>query len=261
MLQFPSRHHSLLGWKYSAFFSQPSGLHPKLRIRIETSESTLPPTANPESCSLNTYLTLPSTIFPDKYQLANELLLASLNLRGLKSVSGYTDLEAPDYATSKWGSNVLIELEPFRNGDYKDRSTWIAKIPLHLRYLPPTKSSQGTSRIDIPWPVVFWTCTASSNIGKLSGNPFDKTDLGYDKYFDDRTIFYHVQPNSPNGDLRNTLHVPVLDTSFLGQGFSYLELGTGTVVLAGWLWIVWLLFRGWYWTTPPSRTDTQKKKV
>ena len=261
MIQFPSRHHSLPGWNYSAFFSEPSGLHPKLRIRLEASQSAFPPTANPESCSLNTYLTLPSSIFPDKYQLANELLLASLNLRSLRSISGYTDLEAPDYATFKWGSNILIELEPSHKGEHKVSTTWVAEIPLHLRYLPPTKSSQGLSHINIPWPVVFWTCTANSNIGKLSGNPFDKTDLGYDKHFDDRTIFYHIQPNSPNGDLQNTLYVPVLDTSVLGKDLSYLELGTGIVVLAGWLWIVWLLFRGWYWTNQPFHTVTQKKKV
>ena len=192
------------------------------------------------NCALHTYLTLPSVLFPDKYQLSSSLFLASKRLRALRSIAGETDLEAPDWVVSKWGSAMLVELAPPGTGK-KDVSTgsWIAEIPLHLRYLPP--SSGGTTKISIPWPVVFWACPAEEG-AKMSVNPFDRVNLGYEGLFGPRTIFYHLQPDLPPGSkLVEYLKVPVLDSDHV----AWIENGTVAAVLIAVVWVIIKLWAAW----------------
>lgn len=186
-----------------------------------------------ESCALHSYLTLPSTLFPDKYQLSSPLFLASKSLRSLRSVSGETDLEAPDWAIEKWGSAMLVELAPPDAKPGSKQGPWHADIPLHLRYIRPSVS--GTAATEIPWPVVFWACRAEEGT-KMSVNPFDRVNLGYDGLFGPKTMFYHLSPNS-SGTLVETLSVPVLQT----QRASWIEPGTVAVVLLGFCWVLWKL--------------------
>ncbi len=188
---------------------------------------------------MHAYLTLPSYIFADKYQFSDPLFLASKNLHSIRSISGETDLEAPDWAVKKWGSSLLVELSPpaISNSKIQQTRTWHADIPLHLRYLPPTAG--GIAEVQVPWPVVFWACTAEEGT-KMSVNPFDRVNLGYDGLFGARTMFYHLEPRATwngNGSLIETLRVPVINTERVGSVKS----GTVVVVLLGFLWICWKL--------------------
>lgn len=203
-----------------------------------------PPSPN---CALHAYLTLPSILFPDKYQLSSSLFLASKNLHALRSIAGETDLEAPDWVVSKWGSTMLMELAPPIAPDLKSSpESWDADIPLHLRYLPP--SSGGTTRLSIPWPIVFWACHAEKGT-KMSVNPFDRVNLGYDGLFGPRTIFYHLQPDITAGSLlAEDVEVPVLDLEHV----TWIESGTVAAVLIA---VVWVMAKLWTAVQLPERNN------
>ncbi|KAF7879215.1 hypothetical protein EAF04_000412 [Stromatinia cepivora] len=231
LFSFPARHHSTDTFFTSSFMA-PSGLHPTLQLLLSSSQ---PPVLDRE-CSLHTHLTSPRTIFPDKYQLSDPLFLASKNLKALRHISSPVDLEAPDYAMNIWGSSLLLELAP-----PESTQSFTAEIPLHLRYLSPTNNTDGYTSIEIPHPVVFWACTADEG-SKFSVNPFDRVNLGYDGLFGPQTMFYHVSPVAvPDGRLMNAVNVPVLDLN----KSNWVEVGTASVVLLGFLWIVWCLFGVW----------------
>ncbi|KAI9714755.1 MAG: protease B nonderepressible form [Bogoriella megaspora] len=192
-----------------------------------------------ESCALHTYLTLPSALFIDKYQLQDPLFLASQNLIKLHSISGATDLEAPDWAIKQWGSAVLLELAYPSPPPSQTSQEWTVSVPLHLRYLDATANSSGMSSVQMPWPVVFWACNAEEGT-KMSVNPFDRTNLGYDGLFGPRTMFYHVPPRqNESGWLVETIPVPVLD---LDRAW-YVEWGTMLAIFAGFSWVVWKLVK------------------
>ena len=203
-----------------------------------------PPSPN---CALHAYLTLPSILFPDKYQLSSPLFLASKNLRALRSIAGETDLEAPDWVVSKWGSTMLMELAPPTvTKPQSSPGSWNAEIPLHLRYLPP--SSGGMTRLSIPWPIVFWACHAEKGT-KMSVNPFDRIHLGYDGLFGPRTIFYHLQPDTSAGlTLTDDLEVPVLDLEHV----TWIESGTVVAVLIA---VVWVMLKLWAALRRPERNN------
>lgn len=246
LFSFPSRHRLLPAAQsslqaYRVSFQTPTGLHPTLQISFASSADLHPPATKPEesTCALHTYLTLPSAIFADKYQLAStdELFLKSHNLQALRSIAGETDLEAPDYVVEKWGSTVLLELATPRPGGKEKDQTWDVTIPLHLRYLEPTVG--GTSPIRVPWPVVFWACTADEGT-KFLVNPFDRVNLGYDGLFGPRTMFYHLEVQPLNGMMVEELDVPVLDTTAAGS--AWVESGTVLAVMLGFIWVLWKLW-------------------
>ncbi|KAG7290959.1 hypothetical protein NEMBOFW57_000965 [Staphylotrichum longicolle] len=141
------------------------------------------------------YLTLPRTVFADKYQLSDPLFLASKNLTALRYSTQPVDLEAPEYVMTQWGSSVLLQLAPPRSERETkakaDEGEWTAEIPLHLRYLSPEKG--GYSAVDVPYPAVFWACEAGEGVA-FPPNPFEKGNLGYDGLFDEGTVFWHVEP-------------------------------------------------------------------
>ncbi|GAB7347821.1 hypothetical protein MBLNU459_g5358t1 [Dothideomycetes sp. NU459] len=274
LFSFPSRHHplppsSLTNYKTS--FRQPTGLHPTLQLTFPAASLTPPA----ETCSLHAYLTLPKTLFVDRYQLSDPLFLASQNLISLRSLSGETDLEAPVWVIKRWGSAALLELavpaDPSA-GAGAGSLDWEVSLPLHLRYLEPSSlSSSNTSTSDasgakagqriapVPWPAVFWACEAEEGL-KMSVNPFDRVNLGYDGLFGPKTMFYHVPP-AEGAQLIEEVSVPVLDL----QQSRYVEIGTALVVLLGFAWVCWQLRVGskadQKRTTAAGEKDAGKKKM
>ncbi|PKX96879.1 uncharacterized protein P174DRAFT_438695 [Aspergillus novofumigatus IBT 16806] len=214
------------------------------------------------TCALHTYLTLPSSIFGDKYQLSttDPLFLNSHNLAALRAVAGETDLEAPDWFVSRWGSNWLLELATPLHPDTSPQE-WNATIPLHLRYLPPSES--GYRSAAVPWPIVFWACTAEDGT-KMGVNPFDRVNLGWEGLFGPRTMFYQLHPAPPEGKGRlvEELEVPVLRLREDGGFFRSrtIELGTVVVVGLGLLWVLWKLGLVAWTAGSGTSTKTQKRK-
>lgn len=210
-------------------------------------------TAPAEHCALHAYLTLPSSVFVDKYQFNDALFLESNNLRSLRALSGETDLEAPDWVVNKWGSAALFELaQPGETAHSAspEQNVWDVSIPLHLRYLFPNNNTSSTSTsssekaenqsekdIAIPHPVLFYACPAEEGL-KMSTNPFDRVNLGYDGLFGPKTLFYHVP--SADRELVAEIEVPVL--SVTEEEARWVEYGTGLAVLLGFAWVLWALF-------------------
>ena len=207
------------------------------------------------ACALHAFLTLPSFLFADKYQLADQLFLASKNLQKLHVLYGESDLEAPDWAVKRWGSAMLLELAPPGRG--KDASEpWRAEIPMHLRYMAPAR--KGTVDLEVPVPVVFWACYAEEGT-KMNVNPFDRVNLGYDGLFGPKTMFYHVEPafNTTRRPMVS-LRLPILDTS----RSNGLDSGTGIIILLGLAWILWKIaaLPGRPRTTTSSTIPDSKKQ-
>ncbi|OAX78179.1 hypothetical protein ACJ72_07517 [Emergomyces africanus] len=279
LFSFPSRHHPLPhSSKYTITFPHPTGLHPTLQLLIPRSSLTGPPPRAPPDtkCALHTYLTLPSSLFADKYQLSttDPLFLQSHNLVSLRAIAGETDLEAPDWVTHSWGSSLLLELatpsspsHETRNANANDGNDndndWQITVPLHLRYLPPSPS--GYRNISVPWPTVFWACAAEYDeeevvAGKAAAgiNPFDRVGLGWDGLFAPGTLFYHLHPDAyaepvesvgaeaDRGMMVEKIQVPVLKifpaASAGGGGGLFesvhsIEMVTSIVVIFGFLWV------------------------
>ncbi|KEQ96920.1 hypothetical protein AUEXF2481DRAFT_620924 [Aureobasidium subglaciale EXF-2481] len=236
MFSFPSRHHAAS--KHSdelaleTSFRQPTGLHPTLELKFPVNALVQPD----ESCALHAYLTLPSAVFVDRYQLSDSLFLASQNLVALRSLSGATDLEAPVWTTPQWGSAALLEVAHPETPSVTN-DTWTVTVPLHTRYMPP--SADGTHTAHVPWPAVFWACEAEDGL-KMSVNPFDRTNIGYDGLFGPKTLFHHIGAAAETKTMMETLEIPVLDETKT----RFVEVGTGLAVLVGFLWVMWCLARG-----------------
>lgn len=252
LFSFPSRHRHAEG-EFTSKLLQPTGLHPTLQLSIA---STKPPLED-AYCSPHAYYTLPRWIFPDRYQLSDDLFLASKNLTALRYVSQPVDLEAPEYAMKIWGSAMLLELSP----PAIDGQPWTVEVPLHLRYLTPAE--EGYQHKQIPYPAVFWACNAEEGT-KFPVNPFDRVNLGYDGLFGPRTVFWHVDPKpETGGSLSNDITIPVLDTAKAG----WVNAGTAAVVMLGFAWVLWKLF-GVYTqvassttaSTPVKGTEDKKTK-
>jgi len=183
------------------------------------------------------YLTLPSYLFIDRYQLSDNLFLSSQNLKTLRALSGATDLEAPDWVIPEWGSAALLELATPDSADAN--GNWTVSIPLHLRYLSPmAEPSHGIRSVAVPWPAVFWACIAEEG-SKFASSPFDRTNIGYDGLFGPKTMFYNIKPV---GDVvgYEELAVPVLDLNRA----AWVETGTVMVIVCGTLWVLLKLFQG-----------------
>jgi hypothetical protein len=231
LFSFPSRHRHAEG-SFTTKLLSPAGLHPTLQMTISSKR----PLLEGSYCSPHAYFTLPRYIFPDKYQLSDELFLASKNLTALRYVSQPIDLEAPEYVMNLWGSAMLLELSP-PAAPHTDQP-WTAEVPLHLRYLSPVEG--GYRNRSVPYPAVFWACHAEEGT-KFPTNPFERVNLGYDGLFGPRTVFWHVDPQLGGDELRNTITVPVLDA---GKA-AWVNAGTATVILLGFTWVLWKLYVGY----------------
>ena len=223
---FPSRHRGSQ-MRFSSTFLEPTGLHPTLQITLS---GTQPPEEDAD-CRPYAYLTLPKTIFADRYQLDDELLMASKNLTASRYTSLPVDLEAPAYTTETWGSSVLLEMAP---PETQGQQAWTAEVPLHLRYLEP--SATGERAIEVPYPAVFWACRAHQAVD-FTNNPFDRQRLGYDALFDpSTTVLWHTEPWPADGGDRlvNRISVPVLRD----EAASWVGLGTAGVIVGGFAWVL-----------------------
>ncbi|QKX60892.1 uncharacterized protein TRUGW13939_08038 [Talaromyces rugulosus] len=246
LFSFPSRHHPLSdAATYTTTLETPTGLHPTLKISLSPTALARPPAPEDAACALHSYLTLPSVIFADKYQLSttDELFLNSHNLVALRALSGETDLEAPDWVLPRWGSNLLLELAV--PSDEQTADTWDVTIPLHLRYLKPSEG--GIQHTYLPWPVVFWACTADDGT-KMGINPFDRVNVGFDGLFGPKTMFFQLHPETKNNSrLVEDLPVPVLqtaegDVAWPGKTvYQQVELGTVVAIVLGFVWVLWKL--------------------
>jgi hypothetical protein len=197
-----------------------------------------------------------SPLFIDRYPLSDPLFLASHNLKALHSLSGATDLEAPDWINSAWGSAALFEIAPSSPSDkVAGEKDFKVTIPLHLRYLTPTNSStaNGLRTHPVPNPIVFWACTAESGT-QFTTSPFDRRNLGYDSLFGERTMFFHFNPEAraANGRAASAsslgneamvtyIDVPVLDLDRMSAWA--VEWGTVAVIVMGSAWVCWALAR------------------
>ncbi|EUC38131.1 hypothetical protein COCCADRAFT_32815 [Bipolaris zeicola 26-R-13] len=258
---------------YTTSLNQPTGLHPTLTLTFPAQNLTAPA----PSCKLHTYLTLPSYLFIDQYQFNDSLFLASKHLKRLRSLSGATDLEAPDWAVSPWGSSALFELGvpkpekmeypevdvgPDENvweglPTHKEipEGDWNVSIPLHTRYLPAAPSTHAT--LPVPWPVVFWACRAESGAQHPS-NPFDRVHLGYEALFGPKTRFMTVQPKVEGGkELVEWIDVPVLDT----RQAEWVRAGTMGVVFVAFLGLCWVLFGGGAKKASTGKKEGEGKKT
>lgn len=186
-----------------------------------------------QECTLNAYFALPRELFVDKYQLSptNHQLLESLNIKQLRGVSGETDLEAPVWASSRWGSTVLVEVDhtaPATQGN----DLLEVQLPLHLRYLEP-KNASSFSEFRFSHPAVFWACQ-SELWSKMASSPFDRLHLGWEHWFPEQTMYYHL---SPAEDAWKAIEVPILDL----QHATMIKVGTFVVIFGGFLWVCWKL--------------------
>lgn len=260
LFSFPARHHPLpsaLQTTYQAHFEQPTGLHPKLQISLPQSHLSPPrPT-----CGLHAYWTLPSALFIDRYQFSDPLFLSAHNLIKLHSLAGEQDLEAPDWVIDRWGSTALLQLAIPQSSaqapDLPGQQNWTITIPTHLRYLPAFHgrdivSSHSTAVI--PWPILFWACEAEEGL-KMSTNPFDRVNLGYDGLFGPKTMFYHIPPIPQAVTTVEMISVPVLDAT--RAEWMNVHAGTLIAVMVGFAWVCWQLFR----TSMGSGTKAQVVKA
>ena len=225
MFAYPSRHRQSDS-HFTSKFITPTGLHPTMQLTLSSNQ----PPREFETCALYAYLTLPKSIFADRYQLSDDLFLASKNLTALRYTSSPVDLEAPAYTTEVWGSNVLLELNP---PNTSEETLWTVEVPLHLRYLNPSES--GEVKTEIPYPAVLWACSAGEN---FHNNPFDRLSVGFDELFEPETTFWHVTPKPVTGNrLMNPVAVPVLKE----EGAAWIGIGTTLVVGLGFAWVLWQL--------------------
>ena len=252
LFNFPSRHHALPSKQlqvqaFTVSIHQPQGLHPSMEILFPNSMRLQPPENRPNGsqCALQAYLTLPSYIFADEYAFnsGDPLFAESHNIRATRAIAGENDLEAPDYLVDRWGSILLLELATpthATNTTLTSNMPWKVDIPLHLRYLAP--NHEGVSPVDLPWPVVYWACTAEEGT-KFPVNPFDRVNIGYDGLYGPRTMFYHLQPKPVSSErIVERLVVPVYATDTTSA--NTIQFGTLLVILAGFLWVTVRLLPG-----------------
>ncbi|KAL5360364.1 PIG-X [Aspergillus floccosus] len=263
LFSFPSRHHPLPDdATYSISFPEPTGLHPTMTISLSRASLNTPPAPPDATCALHAYLTLPSTVFGDKYQLSttDSLFLDSHHLAALRAVAGETDLEAPDWMVPRWGSNWLLELATPQEPEL-ETDTWNVTIPLHLRYLKPSES--GYRSASIPWPVVFWACSAEDGT-KMGVNPFDRVNLGWEGLFGVRTMFYQLHPSTGSREdarLVEEIEVPVLRLTREGLfQTKNIELGTVAIIGLGLLWVLWKLGLAALSSEPNTRKQQNQKR-
>ncbi|PHH62948.1 hypothetical protein CDD81_6581 [Ophiocordyceps australis] len=227
LFSFPSRHHTSDAFFSSAYLA-PTGLHPTLKLNLSSSK---PPNQDME-CRPYAYLTLPKSIFADRFQFEDKLFLASKNLSASRYTSLPVDLEAPAYTTKTWGSSVLLELAPPVN---EEDESWSVEVPLHLRYQKP--NTLGQWQIEAPFPAVFWACELLQKTD-LSSNPFERPGLGFERLFGADTVFWHLSPiPDSRGSLTNAMSVPVLRA----DAASWITAGTSAVVGLGFMWVIWKL--------------------
>ncbi|KAF9195407.1 protease B nonderepressible form [Haplosporangium sp. Z 11] len=126
-----------------------------------------------KGCDLHVLQVLPVGVFVDPFQL--ESLEPEI---GKTTVFGEMDLEKPVGVVTGWGSMVMVKVQPedsvktsrwmpgnvTENDDTSQdkKSSYISTvdIPMHMRYQPPVPANDPAThvKVDVPWPIVAWTC-------------------------------------------------------------------------------------------------------
>ncbi|POY70210.1 hypothetical protein BMF94_6793 [Rhodotorula taiwanensis] len=150
---------------YTAAFERGGGSHPTVAVNV---------TGPAPACDLYAALTVPPTFIVDPCQLQRLHEtgrlgdVAAADEPPSLSVSGDTDLEAPAWKTGP--AKVLVRLEASgstRRTARRDEPWRVHRVPLHLRYQPPTATQPGkaqatetSAQLELPEPVLFWACSA-----------------------------------------------------------------------------------------------------
>jgi hypothetical protein len=98
-------------------------------------------------------------------------------------------------------------------------------------------------------------------------------NLGYEGIFGPKTMFYHFSPTpgvidgtdvsqKSVGRLVETVRVPVLnvDVGFRGMKTKFVESGTVTAILMGFLYVCWCLFGVGNWRRPSQVRNQARKR-
>ncbi|KAK9452176.1 PIG-X [Limtongia smithiae] len=272
LFDFEPRHRKLREpAQYASHFRLPYGLHPKHLTHI-TGNLTMPRTkskvltddANSAvTCGLYGYYTMPSYLFVDQYQISDLTELPSISgVKRVVGIWGETDLEIPVWMVDKWGSTMLLELQPPVQQQEEDLTDvavaegptvsatvgtgFDIEVPMHSRYEVPAWNTSTVAH-DIPWPIFFWACNGSSESEMITG-PFDSNGHGHESFFAPGTSFSYLVPDKPysnpldnsTSDLVTDLHIPVvpLDT------YKYVQPWTVAVILLGAFWIIGKTLQG-----------------
>ncbi len=202
----------------------PIGLHPILKL------SDLNYTPPSENCKLFWVSTVDNRLIFDKYQYDEKKFQ-------LLQSWGETDLEAPVWKVSKFGSIQFLEVLNKTN----------LEMTYHSRYIEP--SSDG--KTVFLTPNVFYACDSPELIEDhqlIEKNLFDSYGLGYESFFDKDTIFFHFE-NEPK-----TLEFNIPTAKV--EDFNRIQLTTLSVVSIGTLYLLYKLFRTF--TTNTSVSSSKK---
>lgn len=136
------------------------GFHPHLIINYETSLSLN------NACSLYTFLQISSQFILDEFSLI-QLNLRKNNSLGIPNtiyISGEKDIELPVNKVNS--SKLFLQLYPSQS---------IITLPLHVRYQIPIIARNGNNndllKLNLEWPYVFYACTPSSLLERMSSFP------------------------------------------------------------------------------------------
>jgi len=214
---------STLNWE----LNQPIGLHPTLKTQLEYN----PP--HSDHCKLFWISTLPNRLIFDKYQYNGRKFQ-------LLSSWGETDLEAPEWNVSKFGSIQFLEVLNSNTSDIE--------MTYHSRYITP--SSNGTT--NFLTPQLFYACDGEKIIEdyeQIELNPFDNYGLGFDSFFESDTVFFHLD----NGNEVLKFDIPTADVN----DYFKVQLITLSVVFLGGFYLLFKLFKAF--TTTTTKIDSKKR--
>lgn len=204
----------------------PVGLHPTLQLSNIQS-----PPLSEDNCKLFWISTVTNRLIFDKYQI-------DTNKFKLLSSWGDTDLEAPVWKVSNWGSLQILEVLDKEN----------LKMTYHSRYIQPTINSET----ELLNPSLFYACDSEGLIEDhelITLNPFDTYGLGYDSFFDKDTVFYHFQ----NAEGISKFNIPTAEVT----DYKKIHFITTAVVLLGTFYLLFKMFKAKF---SKNSTDSESSK-
>lgn len=237
--------HNVGAGSVSVDFDRPVGLHPKSQVALRHIAIPTDEEDEARSCRLFAKYTAPSSIFFDKYQLADLERKTSAHPNGvgrLISLWGEADLEAPRYHTEGWGSEALVEIYPNTEAPAGTPFNVDFSLPLHLRYEEP-KEGEIYEGNDAPWPIVFWACEETAEqCQNYAQSPFDVTKAGYMRLLPSCASYHHIGAKDPQGRLpllSTSWGTPVADISKFGT----VQSSTTIIILVGFLLVTFAVVR------------------
>lgn len=241
--------HNIAAGSVSVDFERPVGLHPKSQINLR--HIAVPSEPNDEedgvkNCRLFAKYSAPSSLFFDKYQLADLERKTKEHPNGvgrLLTLWGEADLEEPRYHTAGWGSEALVEIFPITNAPEGTPFNLNFTLPLHLRYEEP-KEGETYEPNEAPWPVVFWACAETEEqVKNFKQSPFDVTHNSYSRLFPETVSFHHIGPRDASGRkfplLSTSWGTPVADI----DRFEAIRDYTSLIIIIGFLMVTAAVLR------------------